>query len=51
MKEDIEKKLEKFENRINNQEFKNFAQLVIEFKTVKIDLEVYIRNHCFIAIP
>ena len=40
MKEDIEKKLEKFEKRISNQEFTNFSQLAIEFKSVKIDLEV-----------
>ena len=40
IKEVVEEKLEAFERKIENKEFSNFTDLVIEFKNIKVDLEV-----------
>jgi len=39
IKESIEEKLEVFENKINNQEFRSFSDFVIDFKLIKSDLD------------
>ena len=40
MKEAVEERLEGFEKKIQNKEFNSFTDLVIEFKSIKVDLEV-----------
>ncbi len=39
IKESIEEKLEIFENKINNQEFRSFSDFVIDFKLIKSELD------------
>jgi len=40
IKEVVDEKLEAFERKIENKEFSNFTDLVIEFKNIKVNLEV-----------
>lgn len=40
MKETVEERFEGFEKKIQNKEFTSFTDLVIEFKSIKVDLEV-----------
>lgn len=39
MKETVEERLEGFEKKIQNREFTTFTDLIIEFKSIKVELE------------